>query len=184
MLSRYQPATKTIVYPYNSWSLIGSDSPNAAPSMRLTTLPVSVVLTVLMRQAFTPHQTCFCQRLPPTDLPASRSRCDHGGGHRQHQDQDPPSASETTEEEECWREDEPPLKYAQCSCAQERIAKTHGSQCGFCTPGMVMSIYTLLRKKPRPTMEDITQALAGWSSDFLKSSSVYVYVSTGQSFQE
>nr|XP_020447838.1 aldehyde oxidase [Monopterus albus] len=44
---------------------------------------------------------------------------------------------------------------------QERIAKAHGSQCGFCTPGMVMSMYTLLRNKPQPTMEDITQALAG-----------------------
>ncbi|XP_035533549.1 aldehyde oxidase 6 [Morone saxatilis] len=44
---------------------------------------------------------------------------------------------------------------------QERIAKAHGSQCGFCTPGMVMSMYTLLRNKPQPTMEDITQALDG-----------------------
>ncbi|GAA6224227.1 aldehyde oxidase [Lates japonicus] len=44
---------------------------------------------------------------------------------------------------------------------QERIAKAHGSQCGFCTPGMVMSMYALLRNKPQPTMEDITQALAG-----------------------
>ncbi|KAM9835993.1 aldehyde oxidase 6 [Aulostomus maculatus] len=44
---------------------------------------------------------------------------------------------------------------------QERIAKAHGSQCGFCTPGMVMSMYTLLRNEPQPAMEDITQALAG-----------------------
>ncbi|XP_010765834.1 aldehyde oxidase 3-like [Notothenia coriiceps] len=44
---------------------------------------------------------------------------------------------------------------------QERIAKAHGSQCGFCTPGMVMSMYTLLRNKPQPSMEDITQHLAG-----------------------
>lgn len=28
---------------------------------------------------------------------------------------------------------------------QERIAKAHGSQCGFCTPGIVMSMYALLR---------------------------------------
>lgn len=46
-------------------------------------------------------------------------------------------------------------------CKQERIAKAHGSQCGFCTPGMVMSIYALLRNRPQPTMEDITQALDG-----------------------
>uniref|UniRef100_A0A4W5RKR3 Aldehyde oxidase 5 n=1 Tax=Hucho hucho TaxID=62062 RepID=A0A4W5RKR3_9TELE len=44
---------------------------------------------------------------------------------------------------------------------QERIAKAHGSQCGFCTPGMVMSMYTLLRNKPHPTMEDIREALGG-----------------------
>ncbi|KAM3585750.1 uncharacterized protein V6R79_026294 [Siganus canaliculatus] len=44
---------------------------------------------------------------------------------------------------------------------QERIAKANGSQCGFCTPGMVMSMYALLRNQPQPTMEDVTQALAG-----------------------
>ncbi|XP_074520486.1 aldehyde oxidase 6 isoform X2 [Halichoeres trimaculatus] len=44
---------------------------------------------------------------------------------------------------------------------QERIAKAHGSQCGFCTPGMVMAMYTLLRNKPQPNMEDIQEALAG-----------------------
>ncbi|XP_034155428.2 aldehyde oxidase 1 isoform X1 [Pangasianodon hypophthalmus] len=44
---------------------------------------------------------------------------------------------------------------------QERIAKANGSQCGFCTPGMVMSMYTLLRNRPQPSMEDITQALEG-----------------------
>ncbi|KAF7207211.1 transcript variant X3, partial [Nothobranchius furzeri] len=44
---------------------------------------------------------------------------------------------------------------------QERIAKAHGSQCGFCTPGMVMSVYALLRNKPQLTIEDLTQALAG-----------------------
>uniref|UniRef100_A0A3Q3F315 Aldehyde oxidase 6 n=1 Tax=Labrus bergylta TaxID=56723 RepID=A0A3Q3F315_9LABR len=44
---------------------------------------------------------------------------------------------------------------------QERIAKAHGSQCGFCTPGMVMAMYALLRNKPQPNMDDITEALAG-----------------------
>ena len=38
---------------------------------------------------------------------------------------------------------------------QERIADAHGSQCGFCTPGIVMSMYTLLRNNPNPKMEDI-----------------------------
>uniref|UniRef100_A0A8C4VEK6 Aldehyde oxidase 1 n=1 Tax=Falco tinnunculus TaxID=100819 RepID=A0A8C4VEK6_FALTI len=44
---------------------------------------------------------------------------------------------------------------------QERLAKCHGSQCGFCTPGMVMSIYTLLRNHPEPTAEQMIAALAG-----------------------
>ncbi|KAM6893464.1 aldehyde oxidase 6 [Xenentodon cancila] len=44
---------------------------------------------------------------------------------------------------------------------QERIAKAHGSQCGFCTPGMVMATYALLRNKPQPTVEELTEALAG-----------------------
>ncbi|XP_029462077.1 aldehyde oxidase-like [Rhinatrema bivittatum] len=44
---------------------------------------------------------------------------------------------------------------------QERIAKAHGSQCGFCTPGMVMSMYTLLRNHPEPTMDQISEALGG-----------------------
>ncbi|XP_060158066.1 aldehyde oxidase 1 isoform X5 [Globicephala melas] len=44
---------------------------------------------------------------------------------------------------------------------QERIAKCHGTQCGFCTPGMVMSIYTLLRNHPEPTLSQLTDALGG-----------------------
>ncbi|PKK19615.1 aldehyde oxidase 1 [Columba livia] len=44
---------------------------------------------------------------------------------------------------------------------QERLAKCHGSQCGFCSPGMVMSIYTLLRNHPEPTSEQMIAALAG-----------------------
>ena len=38
---------------------------------------------------------------------------------------------------------------------QQKIADAHGSQCGFCTPGIVMSMYTLLRNNPNPKMEDI-----------------------------
>ncbi|XP_044271651.1 xanthine dehydrogenase isoform X2 [Tribolium madens] len=44
---------------------------------------------------------------------------------------------------------------------QERIAKAHGSQCGFCTPGIVMSMYTLLRNSPKPTMNDMEIAFQG-----------------------
>ncbi|XP_010615897.1 aldehyde oxidase 4 [Fukomys damarensis] len=44
---------------------------------------------------------------------------------------------------------------------QERIAKCHGTQCGFCSPGMVMSLYTLLRNHPDPTPDQVTEALGG-----------------------
>lgn len=44
---------------------------------------------------------------------------------------------------------------------QERIAKAHGSQCGFCTPGIVMSMYALLRSLPTPTMKDMEIAFQG-----------------------
>lgn len=44
---------------------------------------------------------------------------------------------------------------------QERIAMAHGSQCGFCTPGIVMSMYALLRSIPKPTMENLETAFQG-----------------------
>lgn len=45
---------------------------------------------------------------------------------------------------------------------QESLAHSHGSQCGFCTPGFIMSMYALLRScdKP-PSKEDIEENLAG-----------------------
>uniref|UniRef100_A0A8D1NSS5 aldehyde oxidase n=1 Tax=Sus scrofa TaxID=9823 RepID=A0A8D1NSS5_PIG len=44
---------------------------------------------------------------------------------------------------------------------QERLAKSHGTQCGFCTPGMVMSMYALLRNHPQPSEEQLLAALGG-----------------------
>ncbi|KAJ2519893.1 hypothetical protein H4217_002396 [Coemansia sp. RSA 1939] len=44
---------------------------------------------------------------------------------------------------------------------QERIALLHGSQCGFCTPGFVMSLYTLLRNNPNPTEREIEECFDG-----------------------
>ncbi|XP_053662895.1 xanthine dehydrogenase-like [Anopheles marshallii] len=44
---------------------------------------------------------------------------------------------------------------------QERIAKAHGSQCGFCTPGIVMSMYSLLRSSPVPSMKEMEVAFQG-----------------------
>ncbi|KAF5279177.1 hypothetical protein FQR65_LT03424 [Abscondita terminalis] len=44
---------------------------------------------------------------------------------------------------------------------QERIAKAHGSQCGFCTPGIVMSMYALLRNSPKPSLKDLETTFQG-----------------------
>jgi aerobic-type carbon monoxide dehydrogenase small subunit (CoxS/CutS family) len=38
---------------------------------------------------------------------------------------------------------------------QEAFLKHHAFQCGYCTPGMILSAYALLRKTPRPTREDV-----------------------------
>lgn len=45
--------------------------------------------------------------------------------------------------------------------AQERIAKGNGSQCGFCTPGIVMSLYALLRNNSSPDEHAIEEAFDG-----------------------
>lgn len=44
---------------------------------------------------------------------------------------------------------------------QQRIAELHGSQCGFCTPGIVMSLYTILRSRPNSTPHEIEESLDG-----------------------
>ena len=44
---------------------------------------------------------------------------------------------------------------------QEGFKEKHGLQCGFCTPGMIMSTYALLQKNPRPTEQDIRWGISG-----------------------
>lgn len=45
---------------------------------------------------------------------------------------------------------------------QESLAQLHGSQCGFCTPGFIMSMYALLRSSQTPPSEEqIEESLAG-----------------------
>src|SRR5690606_3554685 len=44
---------------------------------------------------------------------------------------------------------------------QEAFHKNHGLQCGYCTPGMVMSSIDLLQNNPRPTEEEIRELLDG-----------------------
>lgn len=44
---------------------------------------------------------------------------------------------------------------------QQAFAEKWGFQCGFCTPGMLISSYALLQSNPDPTLEEIKRALAG-----------------------
>ncbi|MCD5398990.1 MAG: carbon monoxide dehydrogenase [SAR202 cluster bacterium Io17-Chloro-G1] len=44
---------------------------------------------------------------------------------------------------------------------QEGFWEKHGLQCGFCTPGMIMSSYDLLSKNPDPTEAEIREGLSG-----------------------
>ncbi|CAI4229586.1 unnamed protein product [Auanema sp. JU1783] len=44
---------------------------------------------------------------------------------------------------------------------QERLSKAHGSQCGFCTPGFVMAMYALIRNNPKPSEDEILEAMQG-----------------------
>ena len=44
---------------------------------------------------------------------------------------------------------------------QQAMVDTHGSQCGFCTPGFVMSLFTLYQKGTAPTRDEIATHIAG-----------------------
>jgi carbon-monoxide dehydrogenase small subunit len=44
---------------------------------------------------------------------------------------------------------------------QEGFREKHGAQCGFCTPGMIMSAAYLLQTNPNPTDDEIKHALEG-----------------------
>ena len=44
---------------------------------------------------------------------------------------------------------------------QEAFRQKHGLQCGFCTPGMVLTARALLQENPNPSEEEIRWALSG-----------------------
>ena len=44
---------------------------------------------------------------------------------------------------------------------QEGFWEEHGLQCGFCTPGMIMSAYDLLGKNPDPSEQEIRTGISG-----------------------
>jgi len=44
---------------------------------------------------------------------------------------------------------------------QDAFWEKHGLQCGYCTPGMIMSARSLLERNPNPTKEEIRHELEG-----------------------
>ena len=44
---------------------------------------------------------------------------------------------------------------------QEAFWECHGLQCGFCTPGIILSAYQLLQRNPKPTEVEIRHAIEG-----------------------
>jgi len=44
---------------------------------------------------------------------------------------------------------------------QKAYIEAGAIQCGYCTPGMVMSIYSLLQEKPQPTEDEIREGIKG-----------------------
>jgi carbon-monoxide dehydrogenase small subunit len=47
------------------------------------------------------------------------------------------------------------------SVVQDAFCETHGLQCGYCTPGMVLTAHALLARNPQPTRRDIVEAISG-----------------------
>jgi carbon-monoxide dehydrogenase small subunit len=44
---------------------------------------------------------------------------------------------------------------------QEQFWEKHGLQCGFCTPGMILTAYQLLERNPDPSEEEIRRGIDG-----------------------
>lgn len=53
------------------------------------------------------------------------------------------------------------VKDGKLSPLQESFKKHHATQCGFCTPGMIMSAQSLLERNPKPDEEEIKEAIEG-----------------------
>jgi carbon-monoxide dehydrogenase small subunit len=49
----------------------------------------------------------------------------------------------------------------QLSILQDSFCEAHGLQCGYCTPGMLIAAQALLNANPRPTEEQIRDAIGG-----------------------
>jgi len=44
---------------------------------------------------------------------------------------------------------------------QEGFKQEHGLQCGYCTPGMILSAFALLQKNPKPSETEIRRGISG-----------------------
>ena len=44
---------------------------------------------------------------------------------------------------------------------QDAFCETHGLQCGYCTPAMILAAHALLAANPAPTRDDIVEAISG-----------------------
>ena len=47
------------------------------------------------------------------------------------------------------------------SPVQDAFCETHGMQCGYCTPAMVLTAHALIARNPEPTRDDIVEAISG-----------------------
>jgi carbon-monoxide dehydrogenase small subunit len=52
-------------------------------------------------------------------------------------------------------------RYGTLDPVQEGFVRCHGLQCGFCTPGMLMTARALLDRNPDPTDQEIREAISG-----------------------
>lgn len=53
------------------------------------------------------------------------------------------------------------MKDGSLSSLQEAFIELGAIQCGFCTPGMIISLEALLRRNPKPSEEEIKTAISG-----------------------
>lgn len=53
------------------------------------------------------------------------------------------------------------LKDGKMSTLQEAFVRNHATQCGFCTPGLLMSIRDLLNRNPKPSAHEIKEGIEG-----------------------
>ena len=52
-------------------------------------------------------------------------------------------------------------RIGELSILQDAFCEAHGLQCGYCTPGMLVSAEVLLRKNSKPTREEVREAISG-----------------------